>query len=348
MQETKQRIEFIDLAKGVCILMVVLMHIVPEFDESFKFLGCLRMPLYFCLSGLFYKDYGSSINFTIKKLNRILIPFIVWYLVGYTSLFLGRMATGSQTESIFHFSDVLFTNQIYNLPVWFLLCLFWSNMFFNIIHRIARKWYYEIAGVLILASFGWIMSIKGIFNFLYIGSSMTCLPFFYLGYVLKNTGLLYKTANRKKDIILMGICIILAFIFIFVPDYPPLLRYYKNEIVNGNPFTIYLASTFFVIGVLLICKFIGKLPLISWLGRYSIIVLVTHCIVGAYVGTAIDILSGEKVIGFIREITVFSLTLALMLIIIPFCKKYLPYITAQKDILPLQVSRKMKMETSNQ
>ncbi len=53
----KTRIEFIDLAKGVCILLVVIVHVIPELDTPLEFLACLRMPLYFCLSGLFFKDY---------------------------------------------------------------------------------------------------------------------------------------------------------------------------------------------------------------------------------------------------------------------------------------------------
>lgn len=55
---SKNRIEFIDLAKGICIILVVMYHcglggLIPG-DKL------LRMPLYFVLSGLFFKDYGKA------------------------------------------------------------------------------------------------------------------------------------------------------------------------------------------------------------------------------------------------------------------------------------------------
>ena len=69
-----KRIEFIDLAKGICILLVVLLHI--GIDVNFWGTTSMRMPLYFVLSGLFFKDYGSLYNLLIKKTNRLIIPFL--------------------------------------------------------------------------------------------------------------------------------------------------------------------------------------------------------------------------------------------------------------------------------
>lgn len=61
----KPRIEFIDLAKGVCILFVVLGHCSVGTDGYIP--GALRMPLYFILSGLFFKDYGGFSYLFEKK-----------------------------------------------------------------------------------------------------------------------------------------------------------------------------------------------------------------------------------------------------------------------------------------
>lgn len=52
----KKRIEFIDLAKGICILLVVQIHVYG--DTSYTFFNAMtifRMPLYFFLSGIFLK-----------------------------------------------------------------------------------------------------------------------------------------------------------------------------------------------------------------------------------------------------------------------------------------------------
>lgn len=57
----KQRIEFIDLAKGICIIMVVVGHCgAPFYIPGWEI---VRMPLYFILSGLFLKTMEDGVNF---------------------------------------------------------------------------------------------------------------------------------------------------------------------------------------------------------------------------------------------------------------------------------------------
>ena len=68
------RIAYIDLAKGFCIVLVVLFHakgVLNIHYASDTFLGSFRLPLYFFLSGLFFKDYGGLSKFFIKKTNRL-------------------------------------------------------------------------------------------------------------------------------------------------------------------------------------------------------------------------------------------------------------------------------------
>ena len=52
-----QRIDFIDLAKGVCIMLIVIGHCgvtinIPGYNT-------FVMPAFYLLSGLFFKDYGG-------------------------------------------------------------------------------------------------------------------------------------------------------------------------------------------------------------------------------------------------------------------------------------------------
>lgn len=55
----KKRIEYIDLMKGVCITLVVLYHVIDCTNIQFidNALANFRMPLYFFLSGLFFKKW---------------------------------------------------------------------------------------------------------------------------------------------------------------------------------------------------------------------------------------------------------------------------------------------------
>lgn len=336
----KERIEFIDLAKGICILLVVVVHVIPQLSEKFEFLGCLRMPLYFCLSGLFFKDYGGLKNFTIKKVNNILIPFMAWYVIGYAIYYLGRALMPSGDMATFHLNDVFVQNEIFNLPIWFLLCLFWSSLIFAVIESITKKWYGRFAGVMATAGLGFWLSGSGIFNFLYIGSAMTCMPFFYMGYALKRTALLYPSSGKKRDMAIMLGCVLLAGLLAFIPDLPPRLNYYRNEIVAGNFVTIYACAFFMVVALLLLTKFIRHIPFVTWLGRYSIIVLVTHMFLRDIYSTVLNRFAGENLSDDLRSVTVLLLVILSMTLIIPFCKKYLPYITAQKGIIKTDYEKK--------
>ena len=61
----KNRIYWIDTAKGICILLVVINHAIMITHIEYIFgniniensLSSFRMPLYFTLSGIFFKRY---------------------------------------------------------------------------------------------------------------------------------------------------------------------------------------------------------------------------------------------------------------------------------------------------
>ena len=48
-----RRIDFVDLTKGVCIILVVMAHVGGAFEQldTNSMLSCFRMPLYFFISG---------------------------------------------------------------------------------------------------------------------------------------------------------------------------------------------------------------------------------------------------------------------------------------------------------
>lgn len=76
----RNRIEFFDLAKGVCIILVALFHTDNDTYNNIPNFNALRMPLYFVLSGFFFKAYEPKVFF-IKKTNNILILFVFWLIV---------------------------------------------------------------------------------------------------------------------------------------------------------------------------------------------------------------------------------------------------------------------------
>lgn len=177
----KHRIEFIDLAKGVCILLVVLLHTVPSVD--IPELAIIRMPLYFILSGLFFKDYGSILNFFKKKINNILIPFIFFYIISYLAFYIIRIyAPDIPVANATGILDMFTQRNLFNGPLWFLLCLFWVNIYFCYISYFFHKEKYRALIVMLIAIIGAILLHHDIFLPMYLDIAMRALPIFYIGY----------------------------------------------------------------------------------------------------------------------------------------------------------------------
>ncbi|MBR6489715.1 MAG: acyltransferase family protein, partial [Muribaculaceae bacterium] len=101
---TKQRIAYIDFMKGLCIILVVAFHIsTTAFGDRANFmLQQFRIPMYFFLSGLFFKLYDGFFDFARRKINNIIIPLIFFLLLGAVYCF-GR----NLIENHFSFSKAL-------------------------------------------------------------------------------------------------------------------------------------------------------------------------------------------------------------------------------------------------
>lgn len=322
--ESKPRIEFIDLAKGLCIFLVVVYH-----TEIIRFdipgLKALRMPLYFILSGLFFKTYGGIIQHTIKKINKILIPFIFFYLLSWLELSLLDIAPWNVKPTVQPIY-ALFTERIG--PIWFLECLFLTTVFFCILSILVRNEIAKFAVVFTMGGIGYFLSINRIYMPCQLDVVFSAMPFFFFGYILKQTPLLYPS---KHDIYSLPIGLILLAIGVVLYNLlnKPSIEFWDNSI-TGNLIYNYVISLFVVIGTLLLCKFIKWLPIISYIGRYSIIVLVMHQIFLDFIRTFEPYLLGYG-INYIY----FVFTFTLSWISIPILRKYIPQFTAQQDLVTI-------------
>ena len=109
----------------------------------------------------------------------------------------------------------------------------------------------------------------------------------------------------------------------------PVLFFHDREI-SGNMLAVIFLPLTSVLALLMLCKAIKRLPVISYFGRYSIIPLCIHHLiyrpVQLVVAKFIPIDDGGAYI-------VAAVTVLLCLVCIPFFVNFLPYVTAQKDIL---------------
>lgn len=226
--EAKKRIEFIDLAKGLCIFLVVLAHVMSSFDlENYPLrdaMGMFRMPLYFFLSGLFFSTYENYRGFLKRKTNKLLIPFLAWYLLTVAipvniAALLGKNGYGGFQSLI----DFIWPERIfYNGAIWFLWGLFIMNNIFYGIYLLSRRLSQKHM-VALICLFSLLVGCAGYALFrplrinlpANIDSAMTALPFFVAGYLFRRyTNLLqpnkYDKYNWLFVILFFAVVILLA------------------------------------------------------------------------------------------------------------------------------------------
>lgn len=308
--------------------MVVLFHM--GFMTQIPALRAMRMPLYFILSGLFYKDYSSFLDFSIRKINKIIIPFLFFFVLMVCLQTLRTRSLETIIEEIWRpFSQ----NYISNLPIWFLLSLFEVNIIYRIIRSYTKNTYLTALFVLIFGSIGFWLSHNSIYLPLFLGSACSALPFFFIGTIMRKMPILYK---NEKDALFISMSILLAVIAaVYCILYgTPFLEFRMNS-YQGNIIEIYLVSITLVVGLLMICKVAKWLPIISYIGRYSIIVLGLHWPYALYIGKTFNYCFGFHLS---YEAQILS-TLLLCWLSIPICKKFIPYFTAQADLIKLSIKK---------
>ena len=302
---------------------------------DFPGLRALRMPLYFMLSGLFFKDYGSFFNFTEKKINKILVPFVFFFLLGFAVHQLYAFIIG-ETLSFYALWEPFLECEMKssNTPVWFLICLFWANLLYCAISiNIKRMWARALI-VILLGGAGYMLSLHKIYLPLFFASSLTALPFFFAGLLLRKLPLLYPGHHDRLGP-LLGAVVLVLIMGLCACFYTPYIEFRMN-FYKGSPLIIFPLSVMLVVGLLLVCKGIGWLPVVSYMGRYSIMVLGLHVIFILYVYLPYYVLTGSILHPFVR----FLLSSFFSWLLIPVCRAYLPHVTAQADWVRLPRRKK--------
>lgn len=332
-----QRYEYVDLAKGICISLVVLFHVfracmIGRDFENTPYLSFLmnnliasfRMPFYFFLSGLFYKQYIGKFTFIRKKVNRLLIPFLFFFFVTIICRnFVEYAINPSYSLKTFVF-DVIHLKP--NTPIWFLLCLFNLNVVFYLIEKYINHDTCFAIIILFLCYGGFFLQKRGINDTIFLLSAFKYSPFFYGGYwVRKKTNWLKKTFHNKDWITMFCMMCVL-----FLNSYIKEKCILENQIIIIEIIQWLLGGSMGTLSMLLLAKSLNKLPIFSFIGRYSIIVLCTHLIILRLLFQIFIYTPNPPLLG--KIIIEWLLVILISYPVIIFCKKYLPHVTAQKDL----------------
>lgn len=334
------RVAYLDTGKGIAMFLIVLLHLVPGLYSVLSYLSLYNVCYFFMVSGMLYKEYGSPRAFVLRKVNTLAVPFVGWYCIGYLVHLVGSIVAGMELEPDFGIFKIFHTNEIFNLPAWFILSLFWCQLLFYAVRRILRNAFAVALGVLVLASAGIAMSRYGVNNFLYIGSSLSCLPFFFLGRLLASYGFSPGVSPSRRVVlaglaVAVGAFVLMACLFDAAPDF----SCYRNELSAGAMWQYYLCAIAFIVALLSFCCLVGRLPLFTWLGRNSLVALVAHL----QPSVVVSLLLASVFVGadevFVIPFLTFAVVMALMPLIVALSKRFLPRISGYRDLISPEKNR---------
>ena len=269
----RKRIDYIDIAKGIGIIFVILGH--SEFHHShiLRLLSGIawmfHMPLFFILSGLCFRKKGGEIIYTLFR--RLAVPFyftILLFVVFY-------LATGHLEESKdwiwggIYGSGVSYYTPFYIKGVgalWFLLALFWAKIILNYIIHLPE---YLVAALVVLLAVWGVYSYSRFVLPVEIQNGCIGLLYLFIGFLAHKYGLLQKIC--WPPLVFASLVWVLAYFNNY--GYMTLVNCDVDVIsVVVSCCACYVVMIFskMLEGVKILCR------IFTWLGKNTIIILCFH------------------------------------------------------------------------
>lgn len=164
----KKRILWIDIAKGIAIILVILGHTIPFGSLSRNLIFSFHMPLFFILSGMTF-HVASSKTEILKHLNKnikhLIFPVLICTVISFLFSFLlsenytlANFFSKLKTFvlSLYWSSGVSFKNHPGLGMLWFLVSLFWAKFLIDCLSVLFKNNYLPIS--ILLGSFGLLIS----------------------------------------------------------------------------------------------------------------------------------------------------------------------------------------------
>lgn len=274
------RLQEFDIAKGIAILMVMFIHTLYNFglgnlNQCYKFvvdiIYCSYISTFFISAGIFaHRETWRS--FIEKKGKNILVPFFVFYILGILIVPVVNLIPGLHTHSLFswnEFFSIYYSHGSRNGALWFLMALFNAFLFLQVVIRVNNKWLQILCALFIFGIGRWEQFLPQRFPF-YIGSSCMAFGYVYLGYVLKESGIILFFKQKKWIIFLF----VISFLFVVLNRHNQ--QFMKYNYVTG-PFSLtILTGIMGAISILAFSTLIKRNKYLEYCGRTTLPILCVH------------------------------------------------------------------------
>ncbi len=199
-----KRIHFLDIAKGLGIILVVFGHTYRG-STLINFIYTFHIPLFFTISGVLYnKEKNRNTNkFITKRIKTLLIPYLSFYIISYVYWFFVERHYRPNVDTDFYIPLFGFfygsSYKMFLIPngaLWFLPCLFSTELLLHFsIKYIQRKYLFIV--FLLSCIFGIVYSFFDIIPLPFgISAAFMALFFSGMGYLFQTKIKYMESLNR--------------------------------------------------------------------------------------------------------------------------------------------------------
>lgn len=274
----RKRIEWIDMAKGYGIILVILAHtgVNPRLNH---WIYTFHLPLFFFLSGYVFNAGNNFKDFVFKKLKTMVIPYFCFAsLIIIFQIFDQNISLNNLSTYLFEtLYSIIIQKRFWTL--WFLTCLFFLDVIFYWAVKFCKN---ELA----ISIFAVASCCFGLLYYKYVGAVLfwnidacfTALPFFAGGYIFKNNNKVLTDYIEKYKFNKVAIFIMLMFLNLFCGVASRRVSGDGLEMFlcsYGSPLLTYI-SAFSGIGCTIMISKLFTLKSITYIGKNSLSFFALH------------------------------------------------------------------------
>lgn len=285
----KERIQWVDIAKGFFILFIVIGHVFSD-GVLRRYVFSFHVPAFFFMSGYCFNACKNKKDFVIGKIRTIVVPYITFSLISILLFVLVASILPKLNEIM---QCGIFTNikcmlygsskpaiMKYNQPLWFLPCLFCVSIVAYTIETIGGgttviKNLYR-CGAMLIGTFAGIFFSFNVDIALpwHFETSLSMLVWFEAGVIVRDN--LYhfdmvRVSGLQKFIIVF--CLLIC-------GYLIQLLNIRTVGVRNEHYGIigiyYLSAALSIIGFSILAKIMKHNVILEYMGKNSLIILVLH------------------------------------------------------------------------
>ncbi len=320
----EKRKSFLDIIKGIGIILVVIGHVYSNATVSY-WIYSFHMPLFFFAGGWLYKRRNIVLDI-VRRIQTVVVPYlcfgtitlVYWQLIERKF----RSSDLSFVDSVLGFLLGKYDQLDFNQHLWFLPSYFIVTVLFNAIVVMGRKYGKQLALIVSL-----VMSV------IYVLIPLPSLPwgidraFRFIGFYAM--GMLFSTFHIDEKATKAGKGILLLFAIISIS-----INYLLASHFECSGIMWFVTATFGVFSMLLLSLCIEHNRLLEYLGLVSLGVLCIHGpvyrVLVKLISIPLHLETNETRENALLALCVVLITICICVIMYNVIKKLLPWMVGKR------------------